>query len=68
MKALLIGNALLNSLRVQSKIVSFKVSSSLHPEKVAIDNASIVPNLNVRYHKIDIDQVFLVLKISSYPS
>ena len=68
MKALLIGNALLNSSRVQLKIVSFNVSSSSHPEKVAIDNAFVVTNLNVRYHKIDIDQVFLVLKISSYPS
>ena len=47
-KTLEIGNALLNSSSVQSKIVSFSVSSSSHPEKIAIDNAFVVPNLNVR--------------------
>ena len=67
-KTLEIRNALLNSLSVQSKIVSFSVSSSSHPEKIAIDNAFIVPNLNVRSHKMKSDQVFLVLKISSYLS
>ena len=62
-KTLEMGNALLNSSSVQSKIVSFSVSSSLHPEQIAIDNAFVVPNLNVRYHKIDINKIR-----SSFPS
>ena len=56
-KTLETGNAPLNSSSVQSKIVSFSVSSSLHLEKIAIDNAFAVPNLNVRYHKIDINKI-----------
>ena len=39
------------------------MSSSLHLEKIAIDNAFAVPNLNVRYHKIDINKIR-----SSFPS
>ena len=62
-KTLEIGNALLNSSSVQSEIVSFIVSSSSHPEKISIDNAFVVPNLNVRYHKIDINKIR-----SSFPS
>ena len=33
------------------------MSSSSHPEKISIDNAFVVPNLNVRYHKIDINKI-----------
>ena len=62
-KTLEIGNVLLNSSSVQSKIVSLSVSSSLHPEKISVDNAFVVPNLNVRYHKIDINKIR-----SSFPS
>ena len=62
-KTLEIGNALLNSSSVHSEIVSFIVSSSSHPEKISIDNAFVVPNLNVRYHKIDINKIR-----SSFPS
>ena len=62
-KTLEIGNALLNSSSVQSEIVSFIVSSSSHPEKISIDNAFVVPNLNVRYHIIDINKIR-----SSFPS
>ena len=57
------GNLLLNSSSVQSKIVSFSGSSSSHPEKITIDNAFAVPNLYVRYHKIDINKIR-----SSFPS
>ena len=42
-KTLEIGNALLYSSSVQSKIVSFSVSSSSHPEEIAIDSAFVVP-------------------------
>ena len=56
-KTLEIENALLNSSSVQSKIVSFSVSSSSHLEEITIDNAFVVPNLNVRYHKIDINEI-----------
>ena len=35
----------------------------VHPEKISIDNAFVVPNLNVRYHKIDINKIR-----SSFPS
>ena len=52
-----IENALLNSSCVQSKIVSFSVSSSSHLEEIAIDNEFVVPNLNARYHKIDINKI-----------
>ena len=62
-KTLEIGNALLISSNVQSKIVSLSVSSSSHPEKTSIGNAFVVPNLNVRYHKIDINKIR-----SSFPS
>ena len=55
-KTLEIGSTLLNSWCVQSKKVSFGVSSSSHPEKMSIDNTFIIPNLNVRYHKIDINK------------
>ena len=56
-KTLEIGNAVLKSSNVQSKIVLFSVSSSSHPEKVALDNAFVVPNLNVRYHKVNINKM-----------
>ena len=70
-KTLEIGNYLLNSSSFQSKIVSFSVPSSLHADKIVIDKAFVVPNLNVRYHNIDINKIrsrFLVLKIWSYLS
>ena len=41
----------------------FSVSSSSHPEKISLDNAFVVPNVNVRYHKIDINKI-----TSSFPS
>ena len=58
-----VGNALLNSSSVQSKIVSLSVSSSPYPKEIAICNAFVVPNLNVIYHKIDINKIR-----SSFPS
>ena len=33
------------------------MSSSSHPEKIATENANVVPNLNLRYHKIDINKI-----------
>ena len=39
------------------------MSSSSHPEKISADNAFFVPNMNVTYHKIDIDKIG-----SSFPS
>ena len=39
------------------------MSSSSHPEKISLDNAFVVPNVNVRYHKIDINKI-----TSSFPS
>ena len=62
-KTLEIRTALLSFSSVQLKIVLFSVSSSLHPQKTAIDNAFVVPNLNVRYHEIDINKIR-----SSFPS
>ena len=44
-KVLKIGNALVKSSSFHTKIVSFSISFSLHPEKIAIDNAFVVPNL-----------------------
>ena len=35
----------------------------MHPEKITIDNAFVVPNLSVRYYKIDINKIR-----SSFPS
>ena len=70
-KTLEIGNYVLNSTSFQSKIVLFSVPSSLHPEKIVIDKAFVVPNLNVRYHNIDINKIksrFVVLKRWSYLS
>ena len=46
-KAFEIGNALLHSSSVQPKTIAFSVSSSSHPEKIAIDNAFVIPNLKV---------------------
>ena len=62
-KTLEIRTARLSFSSVQLKIVLFSVSSSLHPQKTAIDNAFVVPNLNVRYHEIDINKIR-----SSFPS
>ena len=56
-KTLEIGNAVVKSSNVQSKIVLFSVSSSSHPEKVALDNAFVVPNLNVKYHKVNMNKM-----------
>ena len=56
-KTLEIRKAILNSSSVQSKIVSLSVSSSSHQEETFTDNAFVVPNLNVRYHKIDINKI-----------
>lgn len=62
-KMLSIGNALLNSSTVSSQIVSFDISSNTHPEKIYIENAFVVPNLNVKYNKVDIRKIKL-----NYPS
>ena len=56
-KSLEIRNALLNISSFQPKIVSFSVSSNLHPEKFVKDNAFILPSLNARYHKIDVNKI-----------
>ena len=56
-KTLSIRNALLNSSNVQSQIVSFNISSNSHPEKIYIENAFVIPTLNVQYHKVDINKI-----------
>ena len=61
-KTFSVGNALLNSSNVQSQIVSFDISSNSHPEKIYIENAFVIPTLNVQYHKVDINKIK-----SSYP-
>ena len=58
-KRLIVTNALLKTTELDSKLVSFEISSASHPDKIKIQNAWVISDLDTNYQNFDIENLKL---------